>query len=1037
MGDQHAEGASGPGEVRELAGVRRVEAQLLALVQRALDAPPDGPARFAHPVRVVVPSSSLRVHVAARIAQSRGRAAVGLSLQSLPVLALEILARSGVQSCDPLLFPLWVRREARREPALAEGLDDRVDGYGAVVGAVDDLLDAGFEPAHADVLEEHLDAQQVGRDRAARARAIVRVAARVASRLEREGVGHRSQLLARAREQLELAPEQLPHRGLLLHGFADATGVQADLIASLLRVAGATLLLDAPRDVSSGGARRAGPRFGAAFRERFPERLASGASASNEASPLSQTGRIRLLQAPGPTAEVRAVALRLREQIDAGVAPERLAVVARDLSSHRILLRTQLSRLGVPFSGAGERGAATAARRRLDALLALIAPDDAPSMETWLAARDGLDAASRAALRQTCHRRGALRLEDVARLTGSNGDAASARSLCNALGARPGSAALARHGAWLEQLARDSLRWRAETPGCDELLAALAALPAGVRVDAHEFVALLVRLLDGAGLVPLGGEGGGVQVLSVMEARARSFDQLFVLGLQRGAFPRTIQEDALLPDAIRARLREVLPDLPVKREGFDEERFLFAQLLSAAEQVTLCWSDTNAEGRPQPRSPLLESLLRAGVASAHEQAPPLHTATPGAGVLAESERALLEGLHAPRSGFGPALERALAEAGASGSDGASPALRAAARLAVLDELDPRDGRRGALGPYFGFVGEAALPGDPREESLFVTRLESLARCPWQMFLTRVLRLEPVPDAAGDLPAASDARLLGNVVHRALERVTHRPLEEGDDLATREAQPVPWPDAATLERWVAECAERELRENAIAVPGYARVLARRALPFLSRARACDWREGSPAVVGTEAVGAARVRDAAGREREIRYRADRVDRVDGRLVLTDYKTGKPIAGQKTRESRDETLRKQIAKGRSLQAFVYALGGGSGARGRYLFLAEDVLEDARALVVADAPPWDEAFAASLPVLLDAWDRGSFLPRLRQADRDEEPGACRSCEVRDACIRGDSGARARLERWAEADGARRDAERAALAVYRLGVDA
>ena len=112
---------------------------------------------------------------------------------------------------------------------------------------------------------------------------------------------------------------------------------------------------------------------------------------------------------------------------------------------------------------------------------------------------------------------------------------------------------------------------------------------------------------------------------------------------------------------------------------------------------------------------------------------------------------------------------------------------APARLAVLNEIDPRDARRHGLGPYFGFVGRVAA-GDSREGPLYVTRLESLARCPWQTFLTRVLRIAPVPDAAGDLPAADDTRLLGNVVHRLLERVAHRPLGEDEDL-TREALPM--------------------------------------------------------------------------------------------------------------------------------------------------------------------------------------------------------------------------------------------------------
>jgi len=82
----------------------------------------------------------------------------------------------------------------------------------------------------------------------------------------------------------------------------------------------------------------------------------------------------------------------------------------------------------------------------------------------------------------------------------------------------------------------------------------------------------------------------------------------------------------------------------------------------------------------------------------------------------------------------------------------------------------------------------------------------------------------------------------------------------------------------------------------------------------------------------------------------------------------------------------------------------------------------------------------------LFAAREVGAFPPRLRRPDRDEEGDACRSCEVRAACVRGDSGARLRLGAWAasfaqRAEGERRPAdgahdaelERAALVLWQL----
>lgn len=95
-------------------------------------------------------------------------------------------------------------------------------------------------------------------------------------------------------------------------------------------------------------------------------------------------------------------------------------------------------------------------------------------------------------------------------------------------------------------------------------------------------------------------------------------------------------------------------------------------------------------------------------------------------------------------------------------------------------------------------------------------------------------------------------------------------------------------------------------------------------------------------------------------------------------------------------------------------------------------------RELATRAEPAFAEGFRAATDTLLEAWDRGAFAPRLRRADRDEEPGTCRYCEVKEACHRGDSGARLRIGRWAEQaqPGALGPAERACLALWRLGTD-
>src|SRR5262249_33827427 len=131
-----------------------------------------------------------------------------------------------------------------------------------------------------------------------------------------------------------------------------------------------------------------------------------------------------------------------------------------------------------------------------------------------------------------------------ARLDAAIGAARGLVALLDALALRP----LAEHARALREIARE-LGWERSDPGAAELEAALADLgrPA-LEVDAEELRMLLERRLAGAGCEALGGTGGGVQVLSVTEARGRTFEGLWVVGLQRDAFPRAVAEDALLPD---------------------------------------------------------------------------------------------------------------------------------------------------------------------------------------------------------------------------------------------------------------------------------------------------------------------------------------------------------------------------------------------------------------------------------------------------------------------------------------------------------
>ena len=69
-----------------------------------------------------------------------------------------------------------------------------------------------------------------------------------------------------------------------------------------------------------------------------------------------------------------------------------------------------------------------------------------------------------------------------------------------------------------------------------------------------------------------------------------AIDVLFAVGLNRDVFPRVRREDPLLGEDARQALEPLLPAIPLRARSRDEERYLFAQLVSSvdAEWVVGC-----------------------------------------------------------------------------------------------------------------------------------------------------------------------------------------------------------------------------------------------------------------------------------------------------------------------------------------------------------------------------------------------------------------------------------------------------------------
>lgn len=1035
-------------------GARSCEHALLGEVERlCLSSLHRGPLL---PVRIVVPSRCLRQHVLARLVKGGSR--LGVRVQTLRGLAAEILERAG----EPLpagteLLEVLVGRAARAHLPLQQALGSLDDGWRPLTVAVRDLLDAGFSLAHEEAVLERLAALgPAGEPVLGRVRSVVAVAAEVGEAADRLGVGGSTALWQRAAALLAgRGPDLLPSRAVLVHGFAEATGLALDLLEAIVRQCQAQVVVDEPKNPARPCERDSGYLFTRRLRERLAgsrgERVVSGCP---DAPPT-----LRGLAAEGVEGEVRAVGAAVRALLDEGVSPEDIGVVARQVAAWEAAMAVVWQRLGIPFTVEGGKGLVGPSCRRLAAVSELLQRGAGTRLDSWLAASaatqdvDDLRLALRLAGAATVGEVAAL---DVAELLGGgerfglpvrtgldaedDGEATrlvarrrwvsrsrledaveSARRVCAVLGSRR-PATVARHLQSVRRLMAEVLDLQgAGREGIEAVLANLAgSLPVDLDLEWGELVLLMRRALADAGREALGGSGAGVRVLGVTQARGLTFEHLFLMGLNRDVFPRVVSEDPLLPDWVRGALLPILPDLHVKAGGHDEERYLFAHLLGAAAHVTLSWQAADDDARVVPPSPLVQRLrlARPEVVVARCDATPC---APGSGPAIGLDHAVAAGLVGDREAWEETLTLAMDE-GDRGVAGRAPSL-AAARHNVLEEVDPVEGWQvvSAPSPYLGLVG-ALGPGGETEGMLFVTTLEAMSDCPWRTFLRRFLRIEPPWDPLGELGGFA-GHLVGSVVHGALAVIAGDPAgvsPRWDEAVGGTPRREVWPAPARLEALTAGVAVGVARREGGWPAGLVVALTRRALAWLQVAGRIDWSGGAPAVLGVEVPGRVVVQDSEGRPRSLQFACDRVDRAPGGEVTgTDYKTGKPISDASGMQTRRKHLHKAIRSGKALQAAAYARAAGEGGAGRYLYLGPDLADSIRDQSVEnrDAVAMS-GFDAAVSALLGAWDSGVFLPRLTDPAGREPGPACRLCEMREACVQYDSGLRRRLHAWVAGGG-------------------
>ena len=103
------------------------------------------------------------------------------------------------------------------------------------------------------------------------------------------------------------------------------------------------------------------------------------------------------------------------------------------------------------------------------------------------------------------------------------------------------------------------------------------------------------------------GEPGRVAVLDLPRARTRTFDAVFILGLEEGSLPRRGRDSPFLDDAARAALGSRL----ARPDGVSRERYLFYTACTrAAKRLTLVREAASDEGQPREASPFWHEVTR-------------------------------------------------------------------------------------------------------------------------------------------------------------------------------------------------------------------------------------------------------------------------------------------------------------------------------------------------------------------------------------------------------------------------------------------
>ena len=480
----------------------------------------------------------------------------------------------------------------------------------------------------------------------------------------------------------------------------------------------------------------------------------SATSSTTSSTPAPLDSSIRFLEGAGRRATLELVAETVLELVRDGIAPEEIAIVCPSLDRSRASIETAFGSLGVPIAiEARPRLGATAFGQALLSLLRF-AWSNGTRRELYAFLRTPYAGLGRAdvdflegRLRGRAVLRGDRTVEETTKLrTGrplpmlellADEDAAAR----GRAGRRAGDASQRLRP---RRAARDAAR-RSATSGRQRPRAcprrAGAAARGGVAIRADDVLSALDRATvrgDAAG------EPGRVAVLDLARARTRSFEAVFVIGLEQGSLPRRAPTSPFFDDETRRELDGARGARLQRPDAASRDRYLFYTACTRPRTLlTLVREAATDDGSPREASPFWEAvceLFDPDDVRRHTTRRPLARLTwPIESAPTERER-----------------------------------LRALARLAAddpreADALAYANGWQRKLGRARRAFSRPTAIRHPRavallasRETFRVTDLERMAGCSSAWFVERYLR-------PGGIDQAIDPRMRGSIAHVALQR----------------------------------------------------------------------------------------------------------------------------------------------------------------------------------------------------------------------------------------------------------------------------